>query len=219
MGQLRVLIGDERGVVTARLTAQLEGLGHRVVAIAKDGWAALQYSWRLQPDIILLDARLPPLGAIDAARAILARHVFPIVLLSGYSAAETVRRAQEAGVLGFLAWPADARALESALRVALGRFRELRVLVEQEGDPQQALRTRLVVERAKKLLMQRLWLGETESFDYMRRRSGGTPLGGVAGHLLTLEEALFGKPGLAGCVDVILGALAQSEALGPLRVA
>ena len=93
MGQLRVLIGDERGVVTARLTAQLEGLGHRVVAIAKDGWAALQYSWRLQPDIILLDARLPPLGAIDAARAILARHVFPIVLLSGYSAAETVRRA------------------------------------------------------------------------------------------------------------------------------
>src|SRR5438132_12448574 len=131
MGQLRVLIGDERGVVTARLTAQLEGLGHRVVAIAKDGWAALQYSWRLQPDIILLDARLPPLGAIDAARAILARHVFPIVLLSGYSAAETVRRAQEAGVLGFLAWPADARALESALRVALGRFRALRVLVEQ----------------------------------------------------------------------------------------
>jgi len=30
---------------------------------------------------------------------------------------------------------------------------------------------------------------------------------------------LFGKPGLGECVDVILGALAQSEALGPLRVA
>src|SRR5438105_2073588 len=219
MGQLRVLIGDERGAVTARLAVQLEGLGHRVIAVAKDGRAVLEYAWRLRPDVILLDARLPPVGGIDAARVILTRHVFPIILLSGYSAAETVRRAQEAGVLGFLAWPADARALESALRVALGRFRELRVLVEQEGDPQHALRTRLVVERAKKLLMRRLWLGETESFDYMRRRSGGTPLGGVAGHLLTLEEALFGKPGLAGCVDVILGALAQSEALGPLRVA
>ena len=219
MGRLRILIGDERGVVAARLVAQLEGLGHRVVAIARDGGTALEDAWRLQPDLILLDMRLPPRDGIEAARRILARHVFPIILLCGYSPAETVRRAQEAGVLGFLAWPADARGLESAIRAALGRFRELRVLVEQEGDPQHALRTRLVVERAKKLLMRRLWLGETESFDYMRRRSGGTPLAGVAGHLLAVEEALFGKPGLGECVDVILGALAQSEALGPLRVA
>jgi response regulator NasT len=217
--KLRVLIGDERSLVVARLTATLQGLGHRVVGVARDGYTALAAAWRLRPDIILLDVRLPPRDGIEAARAILTGHVFPVVLFTGYNSADLTRRAQEAGVLVCQVWPADARALGSAMGAASARFRELRVLRDQAQDPEHVFRTRLVVERAKKLLMRKLWLGETESFDYIRRHSHGMPIGGMAAQILADDEALFGRPALAGCVDIILGALARSEALGPQRVA
>ena len=67
---MRVLIADERSLVAARLTATLRSLGHRVVDVARDGHTALASAWRLRPDLILLDMRLPPRDGIYAAEAL-----------------------------------------------------------------------------------------------------------------------------------------------------
>ena len=213
MRPLGVLIAEGKGLVAGSLATLLEGLGHRVLAVTTDAHAALEYAGRLHPDLILIDQHIPPVDGIEAARAILARHVIPLVLLIDYPAADLVGRAQEMGILSYLLWPADANALESAISVALTRYRELQVLCAESGDLVEALHGRIVIERAKKLLMRRLELGEADAFDYLRRQSWSsmTPLNEVAESLLATEQLLFGKPDLLGCVDMILNVLVRPK--------
>lgn len=217
MQRLRILIAEDKNFIASRLETQLEALGHRVVGVVRDGPAAAESAWQSPPDLILLDQHLPPQDGIEAARMILARRVVPLVLLIGYPAAGLVRRAQEAGVLAYLVWPADARTLESAIQVAQTRFREFRIVFEQIGDLDRALRTRMEVGRAKVLLMRRLGLAEADAFGHMHRQSRrtGKPIRDVARDLVTAEEAWFGKSDLAGCVEVILQVLARSKVGSP----
>lgn len=220
MRALNVLLAGEEDLVAGQLTTLLEGLGHRILAVARDANAALESAGRLHPDLILLDQHIPPLDGIEAARAILARHVIPLLLLIDYPVPDLVGRAQAAGILSYLLWPADARALESAVSVALTRYRELQVLCAESGDLQQALHAIPVVERAKKLLMRRLELGEADAFAYLRRQSWSTmtSLRAVAGSLLEVEQLLFGKPDLLGWIDAFRNTLAPREGVpqGPV---
>ena len=221
MRSLGVLIAEEKDMVLGRLVAQLESLGHRVLGIARDGRTAAANARDLQPDLMLLDLHLPPNAGIEAARAILARQAIPSILLTGYGAADLVRRAQEAGVLAYLTWPIDARSLGATIETALTRYRELGILCEQDGDLQHALRTRIVVERAKRMLMRRLRVEETDAFDYMMRYSlsTGRPMRDEAADLLTAEELWFGKAQIVECLNVVLHALGQRKALGPSQAA
>jgi len=218
---LGVLIAEEKDIVRARLAAQLEGLGHRVVGVARDGRTAVTNARELQPDLMVLVVHLPPNDGIEAARAILTRQAIPSILLTGYGAADLVRRAQEAGVLAYLTWPVDARSLGATIETALTRYRELGILCEQDGDLQRALCTRIVVERAKRMLMRRLRVEETAAFDYLLRYSlsTGRPMRDEAADLLTAEDLWFGKAQIVQCVNVVLRALAQRGALGPSQAA
>src|SRR5947208_13853133 len=99
----------------------------------------------LEPDLLLLDLHLPPLGGIEAARAILARRAMPLVLVADYGVDDHVRRAQEAGVLAHLLWPADVMALETALAQDLTLSGGFQILGAQVADVQQALPTRVVL--------------------------------------------------------------------------
>lgn len=221
MQVLRVVVAEDRDLVASRLAAQLESLGHSVVGVARDGRSAVESAWRLLPDLMFVSLPLPVLDGIEASRAVLTRHAIPIVLLAGYTSAGLVRRAQEAGVLTYLVWPPETNALGDAIRVALTRFGELRILSEQAGDLQQALRARSVVERARRLVMRRLDLEEAEAFRYMRRQSltTGLPVMELAANMLLVGEFLFGKADIVRCLGTILDVLGQREAVGPEQVA
>ncbi len=221
MQTLRVLIAEDKRLVATRLSSQLESLGHEVAGVVQDGRDLVEAAWRLLPDVIIVGLPLPVLDGIEASRAILTRHAIPIIVLAGYTSAGLVRRAQEAGVLTFLAWPTDTSALGSAIYVALTRFQELQVLSEQSGDLRQALRARATVERARKMLMRRLDLTEADAFRYMRRQSqtSGLPVRDLAAHMLMVGEFLFGKLDTVRRLGTILDVLRQREAVGPQRVA
>src|SRR5439155_845473 len=82
--ELRVLIAEEMEFVASRLSAQLDALGHHVLGVVRDQAAMLASASSLEPDLLLLDLHLPPLGGIEAARAILARRAMPLVLVADY---------------------------------------------------------------------------------------------------------------------------------------
>ncbi|OLC31700.1 MAG: hypothetical protein AUH31_02145 [Armatimonadetes bacterium 13_1_40CM_64_14] len=220
MEPLRVLIADERGLVASRLAAQLEGLGHWVVGVAKDSSATEDSVARLRPELVLIGSHLPE-SAIETTRALIALHPTPTILLTGYVGADLVRRGQDAGVMAYLVWPADASVLASTIRVALTRFRELRLIAEQLGNSQQALRASLVVERAKRMLIRRLDFSEGEAFQYLRRQSQitGTPVGDVAANLLSAGALIFAKPEIFQCLTAIVEVLGGQRVMGPSQAA
>lgn len=188
-GGLRVLLVESRDLVAARLKVQLEGLGHNVVAIARDGREAIATAHECQPDLVVIDQRLPVLNGIDAAHAIVSVRPVPVVLVADYAGAALVRRAQEAGVLTHVR-PGDERQLRAAIEVARARFRELELLCAQANDLEEALAARKVVERAKGVLIVRAKLSEAEAFHQLHDRSvsGSTTLGRVAGTIVDAEQ-------------------------------
>jgi response regulator NasT len=208
--RLGVLVVESRDLVAARLKVQLEGLGHQVVAIARDGREAIATTRECRPDLVIMNHRLPNLDGIDTARAIVNVRPVPVVLLADYAGTVLVRRAREAGVLAHLRL-GDERQLRASIDAARARFRELELLCGQASDVGEALATRKVVEQAKEVLIVRARLSETQAFDHIRERSlsRSTSLGRVAGAIVDAEQIVSPKSSMATSLQRLLAIVAR----------
>ena len=65
---MKILITDDEALARNRLREMLKELGHLVVGEAANGEQALQLCETLQPDVILLDIRMPVMNGLEAAR-------------------------------------------------------------------------------------------------------------------------------------------------------
>ena len=101
---IRLLLVDDHLVVRAGLAAVLRfDARFQVVAEASDGVAAVEAHRQHQPDITLLDVRMPVMDGIEAARHI--RSESPaafLLMLTTYDAEEDIRQALHAGASGYL---------------------------------------------------------------------------------------------------------------------
>jgi two-component system NarL family response regulator len=101
---IRVMVVDDHQVVRQGLVALINTEpGLMTVAEASDGQQAVEMFRRHQPDITLMDLRLPVMGGVDATRLI--RQEFPtakIIVLTTYDGDEDIYRALKAGAQGYL---------------------------------------------------------------------------------------------------------------------
>src|SRR6185312_17191675 len=135
-----------------------------------------------EPDVALLDVKMPRLDGIEAAWRILDERPIPIVMVTAYGERELVARAVEAGVFGYLVKPFRETDLLPAIETARARHRELVELQEESGSLRDALEARKLIERAKGLLMEKEGLSEQDAFVRMRAASQrtGKPLREIA---------------------------------------
>ena len=168
---MRILVAEDETIIRLDLKDLLERAGFEVVAEAKDGEEAVALARSAQPDLALLDVKMPRLDGIEAARRILDERPIPIVMLTAYGQQELVARAAEAGVFGYLVKPFREQDLLPAIHTARARHEELQALREEAESLQEALAARKVIERAKGLLMEKEGLTEDEAFSRLRRAS------------------------------------------------
>ncbi len=182
----RILIAEDETIIRLDLKHLLERGGFEVCAEARDGEEAVALAASEQPDLAVLDVKMPRLDGIEAARRILAERPIPIVMLTAYGQEELVARAVEAGVFGYLVKPFREDDLLPAIHAARARHAELEALREEAESLAEALATRKVVERAKGLLMERDGLTEQDAFARLRRASqvSGRPMKVVAEALI-----------------------------------
>jgi len=187
----RILIAEDETLIRLDLRQLLEAAGFDVCAEARDGEEAVELARREEPDLAVLDVKMPRLDGIEAAKRIIDERPIPIVMLTAYSQDELVSRAVEAGVFGYLVKPFREADLLPAIHTARARHEELAALREEADSLVEALATRKVVERAKGLLMEREGLTEGEAFGRLRRASqvSGRPMRVVAEALIaTFDE-------------------------------
>ena len=153
-----------------------------VVGEARDGEEAVVLARELEPDLAIMDVKMPKLDGIDAARKILDERPIPIVMLTAYGQDELVSRAVEAGVFGYLVKPFRESDLLPAIHTARARHEELAALREEAESLAEALAARKAIERAKGLLMEKEGLSEADAFARLRKASqvSGRPLKVVA---------------------------------------
>jgi DNA-binding NarL/FixJ family response regulator len=120
---ITVLIADDQAMVRAGFAALLDAQeGVRVVGQAADGQEAVALAARLDPDVILMDVRMPQLDGIAATRRILgssypAVHVPRILMLTTFDIDDYVYDALQAGASGFLLKDALPEELVQGVRV------------------------------------------------------------------------------------------------------
>lgn len=182
----RILIAEDETIIRLDLRELLERSGYEVCAEAKDGEEAVELARAEEPDLALLDVKMPRLDGIDAARRILAERPIPIVMVTAYGEDDLVARAVEAGVFGYLVKPFRESDLLPAIRTARARHEELLALRAEAESLSEALAARKAIERAKGLLMKRDGLSEDEAFARLRKASqvSGRPLKVVAEALI-----------------------------------
>ena len=179
---MRILIAEDETIIRLDLRAMLEKAGFDVCAEAKDGEEAVTLARTLEPDLALLDVKMPKLDGIEAARRILDERPIPIVMVTAYGERELVARAVEAGVFGYLVKPFRETDLLPAIETARARHDELTTLREEAESLADALAARKSIERAKGLLMTKEGLSEQDAFARLRKASqvSGRPLKVVA---------------------------------------
>ena len=179
---LRILIAEDETIIRLDLRELLERSGFEVVAEARDGEEAVSLARELEPDLALMDVKMPRLDGIEAAKRIMDERPLPIVLLTAYGQQELVARAVEAGVFGYLVKPFREQDLVPAIETARARHAELAAVREEADSLAGALAARKAIERAKGLLMEKEGLSESDAFDRLRRASqvSGRPLKMIA---------------------------------------
>src|SRR5512146_577447 len=179
---MRILVAEDETIIRLDLRSLLETAGFEICAEAKDGLEAVELARSEQPDLAILDVKMPRLDGIEAARRILDERPIPIVMLTAYGQDELVARAVEAGVFGYLVKPFREGDLLPAIKTARARHEELAALREEAESLAEALAARKSIERAKGLLMAKEGLNEQDAFSRLRRASqvSGRPLRVIA---------------------------------------
>ncbi len=171
MEPLKVLVADDEALITLSLADQLQGLGHNVVGAAQNGSEAIEMAKHRQPDLIILDIKMPDVDGLETAKVINQCKVTPIIFLTGYSNKEMARMAGESGAFGYLSKPVDQRDLVRAIEIALSRYREMVKLKEEISYLEWTIEARKVIERAKGIVMKNFGLTEAEAMMRMQKVS------------------------------------------------
>ena len=119
----RILIADDHYVVRMGLTTMINTESDmEIVAEASDGAQAIALFTKFNPDVTLLDLRMPVLNGIEVVSAIRAQNKSAkILILSAMSGDEDIHKALEAGVAGYVLKDSTDEKLIPAIRaVAAG---------------------------------------------------------------------------------------------------
>jgi AmiR/NasT family two-component response regulator len=188
---MRILIAEDETIIRLDLRGLLERAGHEVIAEARDGEEAVALARELEPDLAVMDVKMPRLDGIDAARRMLEERPLPIVMLTAFGQQDLVERAVEAGVFGYLVKPFREQDVVPAIEAARARFDELVAARAEAESFSEALAARKVIERAKGLLMEKERLSEADAFARLRKASqvSGRPLRVIAEAVITTFDA------------------------------
>lgn len=167
---LKVVVAEDEGLIRMDVVATLQEAGYEVVGEAADGEDAIKLATELEPDLVVMDIKMPKLDGISAAEKISELKI-PVVLLTAFSQADLVTRAAEAGAMAYVTKPFKPSDLLPAIQIALSRHEELISLENEIADLSDRLETRKLMDRAKGLLQTKMKLSEPEAFRWIQKAS------------------------------------------------
>ena len=167
----RVVIAEDEAIVRLDLKEILVTAGYEVVGETGRGDEAVTLVEEHQPDLAILDIKMPGMDGLRAAREITSRHQVAVLLLTAFSQRDLIEEARDSGVSAYLVKPFQPRELLPAVAEVLSKARQdWAIDAEHSGDgAEDKIATRRLVDEAKAILMERHELPETEAFGFIQR--------------------------------------------------
>jgi two-component system, response regulator PdtaR len=117
-----ILVAEDEPLASMALRAQLEALDYEVLGPARDGDEALALGTCFPIDLALFDFQMPRRNGLDAARALFDVAPVPVILLSGFEAANLPERIPRPPIFASATKPADLQDLRRAIATATEGF-------------------------------------------------------------------------------------------------
>jgi AmiR/NasT family two-component response regulator len=170
---LRILLADEDPGALKVTAGQVRELGHRPTEIAVSLRAAAEAIAREDPDLTIVVLYGQDAHALDLIEEINAYSSGPVIALLDREDPDFVAEAADRGIYAY-ARQETTESIQSAIEVAMRRWREHHELTEQVERLEGALQRRALIERAKGILMERHGVDDHEAFQLVRQHARNT---------------------------------------------
>jgi AmiR/NasT family two-component response regulator len=184
----RVVIADDESIIRLDLKEILEGDGYLVVGEAARGDDALAMIRELEPDLALLDVKMPGIDGIEVARELKGSGTM-VVLLTAFSQRSLIENARDAGVVAYLVKPFRSSEILPKLAALLYPAAAAPHEAPEVSQVDDKIETREIVQRAKEMLMEQRGLDEPAAFEIIQQSAmrGRTRMRDVAQQILKGE--------------------------------
>lgn len=182
----RVVIAEDEAIIRLDLKEILQDEGYEVVGETGRGDEAVELVREHQPDLVILDVKMPGSDGLAAARAIRDLGIkVAVLILTAFSQRNLIDEARDAGVAAYLVKPFQRIELIPAIDQAMARCEQEWAIdaeaehtaddtVGNQTSAEDKLETRRLVEGAKSMLMDRSGMTETEAFAFIQKTAMGT---------------------------------------------
>lgn len=167
----KVMIVEDESLIAIDLKFMLEDNGYEVVAQANNGESAIELAFAHEPQLILMDIKMPKLDGLKASKIIEQQLGIPVLFISAYSEKELLLYMKQDNILGYVMKPFSEKNVLPALEVAFHQIDKFNRLNVELLHKQTELEKRKIIERAKGLLMQSEKLSEDEAYKKIRNES------------------------------------------------
>lgn len=169
---LSVVVIDDEPITRMDIKEILESKGCHILGEAGDGFDAIELCRKSNPDLVLLDIKMPLLDGISTAKIIHDEGLADtVVLLTAYNEKEFIEGAKKSGVGGYLVKPIDEKSLMPSIELAVARSKEMKKLQQDYKEVTDRLESRKYIEKAKGVIMSQCNLSEQDAYDYLRNLS------------------------------------------------
>lgn len=169
MNKLKVVIADDEALIRLDIGEMLTEAGYEVIGEAPNGKEAIDLVRALKPDLAILDVQMPVMDGIEASGIINEEMLAPVLLLTAFSQVDIVEKAKKAGVLAYIVKPVREEQLFPAIEIAVSRFKEIKDFSNELGSMKDALDNRIILDRAKGILMDSHGLKEDQAYKKLRQ--------------------------------------------------
>ena len=164
-----VLVAEDEALIRLDLVELLTEEGYDVIAEVGDGEEAVRLARELEPDLVIMDVKMPKMDGITAAEQIAEERIAPIVMLTAFSQRDLVERARDAGAMAYVVKPFGASDVVPAIEIAMGRFAEITAIEDELTSLEERFESRKIIDQAKGILQQDLGLTEPEAFRWIQK--------------------------------------------------
>ena len=167
--EVRVALAEDDAIIRLDLRETLEEEGYTVVGDTGRGDEMLELVAATDPEVVILDIKMPGMDGIEVARCIAESHAAAVVILTAFSQRELIDQAIEAGALAYLVKPFQRSELVPAVEIARARHREMRAITDQAQTLADRREARKTIDRARGVLMDEVGLSETDAFRFIQQ--------------------------------------------------
>lgn len=167
----RIVIADADVGHRKKIKEMLTQSGYLITGEVGDSRSALKVIFRTEPDLVIIDPRLPDAHGLGIIKIIEEHRAAPVILLTDPNEQGIPEDLMDYWIFGCLPKPINDMQLLNAVEIAIANFKKYAKLMEENKRLKKALEERKLVEKAKGRVMETKGFSENEAYKYLQKIS------------------------------------------------